>query len=135
MLVTLNVFGELKAQVYSSGVWGAPTTLTSSIDGNNTAYRGFDVAYERNTGRAMVVYSDNSTIPKYQTWNGTSWSGELSTGITLAGGTVPTFIVLKSKPVASSNELVCAVQNSSTVNRGWIYSDMGWFILGCSKFA
>lgn len=43
----------------------------------------------------MVIYSDNTNVPKFRVWNGSSWSGQISTrGI----GGVPVYISARARP-------------------------------------
>ncbi len=57
-------------------------------DGN---LQRFDIGYEQTSGDALVVYSANAAAAneiRYQTWNGTSWSGELNFDPIRTTGTV-----------------------------------------------
>jgi len=92
------------AQVWNGTSWGnvvqlATWTATTFLDVQN-----FDGTY-LNDGTFMVIYSDNTIIPKYQIWNGTSWSGQSSL-TTLGTSQIPSFIVARARP--GTNEVMAA---------------------------
>ena len=66
--------------VWNGSTWGNAQTLDTSGSDKTDVF----VAYEQQSGRAMVVYGKDSSTPPdpveynayYRTWNGTSWSGE-----------------------------------------------------------
>ena len=83
----LEVNGHLDIQVFNGSTWSdgtnAPTNgnFTTGIGTTNDVYRGFDIAYEEDSGDAIVVYESTSTgdgLLKYRTWDGNSWSNEAS---------------------------------------------------------
>lgn len=81
--------------------WVSQWTATVG-DGN---LRRFDIAYEQTSGDALVVYSANvgtTNELKYQTWNGTSWSGALNLDLVRTSGTVYGIRIVE-RP--SSNEI------------------------------
>ncbi|WP_370574216.1 VWA domain-containing protein [Methanomethylovorans sp.] len=55
--------------------WSLPIRVETSLSDYNR--RTMDVAFERESGKGLVVWGDSSTVPKYRTWNG-SWSSEAS---------------------------------------------------------
>ncbi len=63
---------NVRVQVYRNGAWGNAKTLTAGI--SNANKRGFDIAYESISGRAMVVTCDGDASPTYFIWDGTTWS-------------------------------------------------------------
>lgn len=70
------------AQVFNGTSWGNVQLLSNWVAGTRLDVQNFDGTYLAN-GDFMIVYSDNSTTPKFRTWNGTSWSGQvpLQTGL------------------------------------------------------
>jgi len=117
ILATLDREGILKIQVWNGSAWSAITQLTAQIGTINCQFQPFDIAYETTSGNAIVVYSDNSTIPKYRVFSGGSWGGELSTTITVTTAQVPMFINLVRKP--GSNEIMCLVADNTTNPELW----------------
>lgn len=67
--------------------WVSQWTATVG-DGN---LKRFEIAYEQNSGDALVLYSANigtTNEIKYQTWNGVVWSGALNFDTVRTSGTV-----------------------------------------------
>ncbi|MEK6967679.1 MAG: Ig-like domain-containing protein, partial [Nanoarchaeota archaeon] len=73
VLVTLDQTGSIKGQVWDGISWENNLTFTTSVSSTHTGRRGYDIAYEQNTSRAMVVYTDNTATPKFNIWNGSGW--------------------------------------------------------------
>ena len=77
--------------------------------------RAFDIAYEKLSGRAMVVYADTTNQKLYYCyWDGTSWGPQSSctptngtNDITLTANGRPDFVSLKGK--GGSNEILLGV--------------------------
>ncbi len=94
------------AQVMSGGTWGNVVQLSTWNAVTFLDVQNFDGAYLSN-GDFMVVYSDNSTTPKFRTWNGTTWSAQFSLNV-LNG--VPIHIEIEQRP--NTNEVMAAFLNS-----------------------
>ena len=69
------------AVVWNGGQWGNVTNL-EVLSGSTIDYDTMDVACSSN--RALAVYTDATTTPRYRTWNGTNWSGDGSVGAALS---------------------------------------------------
>lgn len=95
-------------QVYNglAGTWGNVQLLSSWAIGTALNVRNFDGTYLAN-GDFMVVYSDNTSTPKFRTWNGSSWSAEAAMN-SLSG--IPQWVVARARP--SSNEVMAAFFSS-----------------------
>ncbi|MBI4346816.1 MAG: hypothetical protein HY553_08165, partial [Elusimicrobia bacterium] len=118
VLATLDVEGRLKVQVWTeAGGWSAPLELANGLAGV-AAYRPFDVAYERKSGRAVIFYA-NSNIPRYNIWDGTTWlfggtGAAMPTGAPAQSGT-PWWIRAEANPDPNSDEIVVAtLDNAAT---------------------
>lgn len=76
ILGTQDDQSDVNVQVYDAdaGTWGDLQEATTTI--SNAARRGFDVAFESQSGVGMVVYCDGDADPAYRTWDGSSWSAE-----------------------------------------------------------
>lgn len=103
------------ALVWNGSSWGNSVTLDSASGGSQTAVH---VAYEQQSGKAMVVYGKNADVKLYyRVWNGTSWSAEASLDPTSLGVTTqPQWISLASDP--TSNRLAVGVVTSG--GRTWL---------------
>jgi thiamine pyrophosphokinase len=107
----------------ASADWSLIGTLTGATSSANSVRRGFDVAYEQVSGRAIVVFSDDPTTGRayYCIWDGTSWSPSSTCGSTFTPGTaneinfgtggVPLWIRLIERQ--GSNELLLGVLDSA----------------------
>lgn len=91
------------------------TTPSMTCDGTEAdCTRAFDVDYEQLSGRAMVVYADNTNQKLYYCYyDGTSWGPVSdcaptngSNDITLSSNGRPNFVSIKAKP--NSNEILVA---------------------------
>lgn len=113
----------LYAQVWNGTAWGNVQLLSSWNATTGLALENFDGAYREINGIFTVVYSDNTTIPKYRTWNGTSWSAQASVSSTALAG-IPNFIVLKTRP--ATNEMMLAILDAASDTRTAYYSGTAW---------
>lgn len=113
---------SIYAQVYNgdTDTWGSTRLLSSWTASTFTDVRNFDGAY-LSSGVFMVVYSDNSTIPKMRTWDGTSWSAESSLPTT---GGVPTYIVIRTRP--GTNEVMAAFFGQAKDTNTEYYNGSTW---------
>ncbi|MBN2880443.1 hypothetical protein JXM83_00150, partial [Candidatus Woesearchaeota archaeon] len=93
--------------VWNGSSWGALQTFSADT---GTAYKALDVAYESNSGNAMVVYAvTGSNVPRYRVWNGTTWTAEQNANDI---GSTPRFIRLVANPSITSNELILATNDA-----------------------
>lgn len=99
-----------------SAVWDASAAIATE--------KAIDVAYEQNSGRAMLIWGDSvATDQYYRIWNGTSLTSATLLDIATSGG-VANWIELVSRP--NSDELLYGVLDAgSDINtRKW--SGTGW---------
>src|SRR5262249_20655090 len=133
------VVGVTSDQHVSGAVWNgtAWTPIAISIGGKVTQnlgkpsqkqFWGAAVAYETNSGRAMLVWNTGSTL-NYSIRNGTSWTAAASipayTGATPAGQE-PIQIRLASNPLPGSNEIVMVVTDKNHVDRALVWNGTSW---------
>ncbi|HBA59975.1 MAG TPA: hypothetical protein DCZ92_03980, partial [Elusimicrobia bacterium] len=103
----LSSDGVLQIQRYNglTGQWTNEWSAAANISAANSAYRGFDIAYEQNSGRALVLY--NSSVAgslKYDIYDGSSWSGTQ----TIAAGGASASVWVRLVPKPASDELMAA---------------------------
>lgn len=115
------------AQVYNGINWGNVQLLSSWEGATFLNVQNFDATYLQN-GDLMVIYSDNSTTPKFRTWNGASWSAQISSR---SIGGIPVYIKAKTRP--STNEVMVVVfDNQNDTNSeyfsGGAYETTSWTI-------
>lgn len=112
------------AQVFNGSNWGNVTLLANWTSGSFIDVANFDGSYLAN-GDFMVVYSDNTSTPKFQTWDGSNWSGS---GISTQNvGDVPNYIVTRARP--GTNEVMLAVFDQSE-DTNTVYFNGGSYIGG-----
>jgi Domain of unknown function (DUF2341) len=107
MIVTQEGTGRVRAQVYDgvSATAGDLHTVVAAVP--STIYRGFDVAYESNSGDVIVV-ACSGTEAVYSVWNGTSWSGPTALTLAVAGNC--NWIQLASDP--TSDEIILVARDT-----------------------
>ncbi len=116
----------LYAQVWNggSGTWGNVILLSSFNVALST--EPFDGAYQAN-GNFAVVYSQNSTTPLMQVWNGTNWLGAAVNMQVVVGN--PVHIVTRARP--GTNEIMAVTFGSTNQSQaqyfnGAAYATANW---------
>jgi uncharacterized repeat protein (TIGR01451 family) len=114
-LVYSTSTGADYVRIWSGTSWGAAQTL----DTTGGALTSVNVAYETQSGRAMVVYGKpTATSPNlfFRLWNGSSWSAEAS--ITPPAGVVtqPQWVAIAADPY--SNRIAAGVVTGG--GRTWL---------------
>jgi len=114
IVVTLSDDGQLDAYIWDGTAWVVFNNIASSPIWSTAptgAQRPYDVAYETNSGRALIVYdiniADATKDLAYRIWNGTNLLTEQYIDFTGVTSTNPTisFVVLASNPDSSSNQI------------------------------
>jgi len=108
------------AQVFNGTSWGNVVQLSTW---NSTALldvRNFDGAYLEN-GNLIIVYSDNTTTPKYRTWNGSSWSAQTNT---VNVGGIPRYIETEVRP--GTNEVMMITSDSVSDTNSFYFNGSAW---------
>ena len=110
IVVTLSDDGYLDVYVWNGTAW----TVTNNVGNVGTtanAYKSFDVAYEKTSGRALLVYAvlstDTTKDLAYRIWTfGSGWGGEQYIDDTGHATDVQyRWIALASNPTNGSNEI------------------------------
>jgi uncharacterized delta-60 repeat protein len=115
IMVTRDANDDIIAQVNKSGCWGDGTTCGAvKVITTNTnptpESRSFGVEYEGITGKAIIVFSDNTADPKYITWNGATWSTAAGIGETLLSGIIE-WVELTNRP--NTDEIVAVFSDAN----------------------
>lgn len=128
VLGTLDSTGDIRVQVWNGTAWGA-TTLVGNTTAGNSIYRGFDIEYETNGDRAIVVYNNNvANQASYRIWNGTAWSAAANIALATIG--VPYWIEAAPNPLFTSNEIALIALGSNTDVYGQRWTGTAWDNIG-----
>jgi Mg-chelatase subunit ChlD len=122
ILGTLDTSNDLNVQIWDGSVWGAVQQFSGSE--YSYYYRGFDIAYEENSGDAMIVYNRNNYVPRYRLWDGAIWSDEGTVNATQAGTNSIRWVRLIAKP--DSDEILLAYLDSANDLRAQIWNGSTW---------
>ncbi|MFZ2555400.1 MAG: hypothetical protein WAX57_01005, partial [Minisyncoccia bacterium] len=122
VLGTQDASNDVNFQVYDggAGTWGNLTEVTASV--TNAARRGFDIAYETNSGDAIIVYCDGDADPSYRVWNGTILSGP--TTVNLASANNCEYVKLASDPI--SDELILVSRDTGAGYEAQVWDGSAW---------
>lgn len=131
MVGILDSGGNLWIQYWNGSAWTNPVGVNTRLaTGLGVAGRGFQIAYEYASDRALIVYS-NAAGPRYATWNGTVWSAGNAVG---AGypGTLTLWFQLAAKQASGSNEIMMiTMDNAGTSNvYGAKWDGAAWNAMG-----
>jgi len=125
ILGVLSSAGFLDVSVWNGDTqtWTSPLRV-ASVGATINAYRLFDIAYEQNSGKGIIVYNPTATgiDPEYRIWNGSSWSSTQTVDIGTTG--VVYWIKLASKP--SSKEIALITLDASSDVYGMIWNGASW---------
>jgi hypothetical protein len=138
IVVTLSDDGYLDAFVWNGASW----TVTNDIAFPGTtayAYKCFDVAYEKTSGRALLVYSRGTTTNEigYRIWTfGTGWSSEQLLDLSYTSGIVR-WVSLASSPgtragASDDNEVALIYLDANTDVHGYTWNGSTWSLMGAA---
>ncbi len=124
ILGTQTSTGAIFVQVWNGTSWGSPTQVGTA----STTMRSFDLAYEKNSDRAVITYGSGADFA-YRTWDGTT----LSSGITVT--TPPTtgvlnWLEMRQNPLAASNEIAMIMLDANADVYGMVWTGSSWSTMG-----
>jgi Tfp pilus assembly protein PilX len=118
---------DIKLAVWDGTSWGNSHVFSTVNAG--TGYKRFDVAYESQSGRALVVgrYDETATV-RYNVWDGTAWlHATAQPAFNLAGDAVR-LVVMASCP-GNDQILIATVNSLSDLQLflwdGSVFTDLG----------
>ncbi|MEM2107821.1 MAG: hypothetical protein QXL10_00855 [Candidatus Bathyarchaeia archaeon] len=139
IVVTLSDDGYLDAYVWTGTSWDVTNNIASTGTTVN-AYRCFDIAYERASGRALLVYSRGTTSNEigYKIWDGAAWSSEYLLDLPYTSAVVY-WIALASCPgaragTADDNELamIYIAGDADGDVFGYVWTGSAWSSMGAT---
>lgn len=131
IVVSLSADGYLDAYVWTGYSW-LVTADVGFVGTTANGYRAFDIAYEKTSGKVMLVYGVSSTNTArdlaYRVWNGTAWSSEAyidddghATNIQIW------WVALASNPKSGSNEIgLLYIDNTDSDADAFIWDGSSW---------
>lgn len=107
------------AHVWNGSTWSSQL-VTSWTGTTRPEVRDFDGDY-LSDGSFLFVYEDDTDTPRYQIWNGCSWS---ASGATLNVGGNPDWIVVRNRP--GTNEAMVAVFDGGNDTNTMYWNGSTW---------
>lgn len=132
IIIALDTSGYLHAYVYNGTKWNYTQLGRIWTTAPTTPDRPFDIAYERTSGRALVVYANTLTDGEkdlsYRIWNGTAWSDEYY--IDDPGHATHVryrWVILETNPRPGSNEIgMVAIDGTNRDANAAIWNGSSW---------
>jgi hypothetical protein len=131
ILATADAYDDINVQIYSNKTgtlcWHNSILCNSVIELTTASTAAnvhkMDLAYEKINGRAIFVYSDNTSIPKYVIWNGDHWSSQQNIPVTKTSGIIEW---IKLIPRPNSNEIALVYSDSRDSLNAMIWDGNSW---------
>jgi hypothetical protein len=129
--ITLSDDGYLDAYMWNGSVLTEANNI-GYVGTTANAYRPFDIAYEKTSGDALLVYGLSSTNKSrdlaYKTYISGSWSTENYLDDTGHGSDSQYYWVeLDSNPTSGSNEItMVGLDATDSDANGWVWNDNIW---------
>lgn len=120
--------GAIYVQVWNGTSWGTATQVGTA---GTTATRGFDIAYEKNSDRAVIAYSPNflSSDFDYRIWDGSTLSAAATVTTPPTTG-YANWIEMKQNPLSSSNEIAFIMLDANSDVYGMRWTGSAWDTMG-----
>lgn len=119
--------GAIYVQTWNGTSWG---NLTQVGTGPTTT-RSFDIAYEKNTDRAVIAYTASTGSPDfaYRIWNGTTLSAATTVLSSPTTG-ILNWLELRQNPLSTSNEIAMILLDSNADVYGMTWTGSTWSTMG-----
>ncbi|MDG6244217.1 MAG: VWA domain-containing protein [Methanolobus sp.] len=125
IMVTGDDQKDVNAQIWDGNSWDSVRELSTEL--SQSTRRGFDVKYEQLSGDALVVYMDvnqHSRVPRYQVWDGSSWSSPEYADSTYTGSGEVGWVRLEASP--NSDEMILVTHDSNRNIRAQVWDGDSW---------
>ena len=122
--------GDIYIQVWNGTSWGAATLMGTA---GTATTRGFDLAYEKNSGRAVIAYSPNflSSDFDYRIWDGSTLSAAATVATPSMTG-YANWIEMKQNPLSTSNEISMIMLDANADVYGMRWTGSAWSNMGAA---
>jgi flagellin-like protein len=139
IVVTLSDDGFLDAYVWDGNTW----TTTNDVGNPGTAvnsYRCFDIAYEKDSGRVLLVYSRGTTSNEigYRIWTvDGGWEGEELLNLPYTNGKVRWISLAPTSGARlgtdDNNEIALIYLDSNKDVFGYVWTGLAWSEVGSTS--
>ncbi len=122
--VGMDAAGVIAGQMWNGSSWSA-LPFGNLVDLSVSSYWSFDVAYEQQSGRALLVWDNGTTGSasiSYRVWDGAAWSSAQTITTPLSGEARQ--LRLAADP--GSNELVLVATNSAKQSYALVWNGTSW---------
>ena len=125
IVVGVNVAADIRGMMWDGSSWTEFPfgTVQSSVD--ETYWWGMDVAYESQSGDAVMVWNNGttgSTPISYRVWDGSAWSAEQTISTPVTGEAQQ--MRLAASP--DSDEMVLVVSNDASLEYALVWDGSAW---------
>ncbi len=120
IIVGVDTGGTIEGQMWNGTSWSS-LSINPLGTVSQTYWWGMDVAYESDSGDALMVWTDGANV-KYATWNGTAWSSVNTLGIYT--GATPRQLQLAASP--NNDEMVLVVSDSNSRDTAYVWDGDAW---------
>jgi prepilin-type N-terminal cleavage/methylation domain-containing protein len=119
--------GGVYVQMWNGTSWSTPTLVGTGP----TTTRSFDIAYEKNSDHALIVYSPTAASADfaYRTWDGTTLSGATTVTAPPTTGAI-NWIELRQNPLSSSNDIAMLMLDANIDVYGMLWTGSAWSDMG-----
>lgn len=127
ILGTQDDSGAIYVQVWNGASWGNRTQVGTG----STTTRSFDIAYEKATGRALIVYSPTAASADfaYRIWDGTTLSSPTTVTAPPTTGAI-SWIEMDQNPLSTSNEVALIMIDGNNDVYGMRWTGSAWNNMG-----
>lgn len=123
ILGTQTSTGAIYVQVWNGASWGSVTQVGTGP----TTTRSFDIAYEKSSDKAIIVYAPTSGSADfaYRTWDGSLLSLPKTVTAPPTTGAI-NWIELAANPTSSSNEIAMIMFDANSDIYGMVWDGTSW---------
>ncbi|MEM2875166.1 MAG: PGF-pre-PGF domain-containing protein, partial [Candidatus Hadarchaeales archaeon] len=127
--------GSIQVRIWNGSSWGSAKTV-GVVGTTNYVYRGFDIEYETDGDRAVVVYvpNTNATTLNYSVWDGSSWVVDnASIPLTLPTSGTIYWVEMAPNPRDNSSEIALVYLDSNSDIYGMVWNGSSWGNMGVTS--
>jgi hypothetical protein len=120
IVLGVDANGVIQGERWTGTEWESLPALTL-VNPTSSVRQGFAVAYEQNSGNAMVVWSDGAKL-QYTTYKGQGWTP--ATAVDTYTGAIPQRLQIAAQP--KGNQLLLTVSDDNFHDRALTWDGNSW---------